>query len=172
MPRYHSQQPKTRHSTYIRAQSNSMLDASDEVLAAASCPSNALPVWAGSHSRHTPSRASFCRFHSYSVPIGKKRCMRTRIDRAEIVPSLLIIYERGYYRWYTVARPEVLHSPFFPLKCLHGYCCLTAPHDVCANRQSTSSAARGLRRHRARDTGRVYRFSATALASDLHRWVW
>src|SRR5262245_33307190 len=95
MPRYHSQQPKTRHLTHIRAQSNSMLDASDGVLAAASYPSDALPVRAGNHSLHTPSRASLCRFHSYSILVGKKRCMRTRIDRAEIVPSILIIYEVG-----------------------------------------------------------------------------
>src|SRR5262249_37196014 len=93
IPRCHYQQSKTRHSTHIRAQSNSMLDASDGGLAAASCPSDALPVRVDNHSRHTPSRALLCRFYSYSLPVDKKRCMRTRIDRAEIVPSILIIYE-------------------------------------------------------------------------------
>ena len=70
-----------------------MLDVSDGVLAAASCPSDALPVRAGSHSRQTPSRALLCRFHAYSVPVGKKRYMRTRLDIAEIVPGISIIYE-------------------------------------------------------------------------------
>ena len=93
MPRYHYQQSKTRHSTHIRAQANGMLNASDRVLAAASFPSDALPVKAGSHSRHPPSRALLCRFHSSSAPAGKKWCMRARIDMAEIVPGILIIYK-------------------------------------------------------------------------------